>query len=119
MSGIFATGMNQYLIINQKLKKMTQEVIPTGKKILIKQKKTKTKTASGLYLPEIAQKKEFKGTVIAKGQSVEEIKLGDIVQYTEHCLPTRMQHAGEEHLLIQEGDVFAIIVEIVELHEDV
>jgi chaperonin GroES len=91
---------------------MIQQVIPTGKKILIKQKKAKTKTASGLYLPEIAQKNEYKGVVVAKGQSVEEIKMGDIVQYTEHCLPTRMEHDGEEHLLIQEGDVFAIIVEI-------
>jgi chaperonin GroES len=89
---------------------MIQQVIPTGKKILIKQKKSETKTASGLYVPEIAQKKEYKGTVIAKGKAVDEINLGDVVQYTEHCLPTAMQHDGVEHLLIQEGDVFAIIV---------
>tara|TARA_R110002073_G_scaffold20238_2_gene72905 strand:+ start:1005 stop:1289 length:285 start_codon:yes stop_codon:yes gene_type:complete len=90
---------------------MGQQVIPVGKKILIKQKKAATKTKSGLYLPEIAQKNEYKGTVIGIGQSVEEIKIGDIVQYTEHCLPTRMQHNETEHLLIQEGDIFAILVE--------
>jgi|TARA_R110000772_G_scaffold40912_7_gene95353 chaperonin GroES len=103
--------MNKFLkILNQKLKKMGQQVIPVGKKILIRPKKAETKTASGLYLPEIAQKKEYKGEVVGLGQSVEEIKLGDVVQYTEHCLPTSMNHNGEEHLLIQEGDVFAIIV---------
>ena len=89
---------------------MGQQVIPVGKKVLIRPKKAETKTASGLYLPEIAQKKEYKGEVVGLGQSVEEIKLGDVVQYTEHCLPTSMNHNGEEHLLIQEGDVFAIIV---------
>tara|TARA_R110000850_G_scaffold15005_12_gene47281 strand:+ start:433 stop:759 length:327 start_codon:yes stop_codon:yes gene_type:complete len=103
--------MNKFLkILNQKLKKMGQQVIPVGKKILIRPKKAETKTASGLYLPEIAQKKEYKGEVVGLGQSVKEIKLGDVVQYTEHCLPTSMNHNGEEHLLIQEGDVFAIIV---------
>ena len=39
---------------------MGQQVIPVGKKILIRPKKAETKTASGLYLPEIAQKKEWK-----------------------------------------------------------
>jgi|TARA_R110000823_G_scaffold65221_2_gene153113 chaperonin GroES len=91
---------------------MKQQVIPVGKKLLIKQKKAETKTASGLYLPEIAQKKEYKGTVVGIGKSVEEIKVGDVVQYTEHCLPTTMQHDGEDHLLIQEGDVFAILVDV-------
>tara|TARA_R110002072_G_scaffold42644_2_gene120360 strand:+ start:5084 stop:5368 length:285 start_codon:yes stop_codon:yes gene_type:complete len=94
---------------------MAQQVIPVGKKILIKQKKAATKTKSGLYLPEVAQKKEYKGTVVGIGQSVEEIKMGDVVQYTEHCLPTRMQHEGEEHLLIQEGDVFAILVDVADV----
>jgi|TARA_B110000908_G_scaffold7569_1_gene9409 chaperonin GroES len=94
---------------------MAQQVIPVGKKILIKQKKAATKTKSGLYLPEVAQKKEYKGTVIGIGLSVEEIKVGHVVQYTEHCLPTRMQHKGEEHLLIQEGDVFAILVDVADV----
>jgi chaperonin GroES len=94
---------------------MGQLVRQIGKKILIKQKKAATKTKSGLYLPEIAQKNEYKGTVVGIGLSVEEIKIDDVVQYTEHCLPTRMQHNGEEHLLIQEGDVFAILVDVADV----
>ena len=89
---------------------MAQQVIPVGKKLLIKQKKAETMTKSGFILPEMAIKRECIGTVIGKGRSVEEIKIGDVVQYTEHCLPTSMTHDEEEHLLIQEGDVFAIIV---------
>mgnify|MGYP003132912350 CR=1 FL=1 len=92
-------------------KNMGQKVIPVGKKLLIKQKSSETKTKSGLYIPEVAQKKEFKGTVKGVGKEVTEISIGDMVQYTEHCLPTTMMHDGEPHLLIQQGDVFAILVD--------
>ena len=94
---------------------MAQQVIPVGKKLLIKQKKAETMTKSGFILPEMAIKRECIGTVIGIGLSVEEIKVGHVVQYTEHCLPTRMQHKGEEHLLIQEGDVFAILVDVADV----
>ena len=88
---------------------MKQTVIPVGRRLLIKRKLAETKTASGLIIPEIAQKKEFKGTVVGVGQDITEIKIGDVVQYAEHAMPTPMEHEGVEHLLLQEGDVFAIV----------
>jgi len=88
---------------------MKQVVIPVGKKLLIKQKLAETKTASGIIIPEIAQKKEYKGTVVGVGAEVKEIKVGDIVQYADYAMPTPMEHDGEDHLLVQSGDVFAII----------
>ena len=91
---------------------MAQQVIPVGKKLLIKQKKAQTMTESGFIIPEMAVKKECIGTVVGVGRGVEEIKIGDMVQYTDHCLPVPMKHNNEEHLLIQEGDVFAILVEV-------
>tara|TARA_R110002012_G_scaffold259902_1_gene441524 strand:- start:6420 stop:6695 length:276 start_codon:yes stop_codon:yes gene_type:complete len=88
---------------------MSIKVIPVGKKLLLKKWKAVTKTASGIIIPEIAQKKEYKGTVVGVGQEVKEIKVGDIVQYADYAMPTPMEHEGEEHLLVQSGDVFAII----------
>ena len=88
---------------------MSMTVIPVGKKLLLKKWKVETKTASGIIIPEIAQKKEFKGTVVGKGKDVHEIEVGDIVQYAEHAMPTPMMHQNEEHLPVQEGDVFAIV----------
>tara|TARA_R110002020_G_scaffold107192_2_gene249135 strand:+ start:23072 stop:23347 length:276 start_codon:yes stop_codon:yes gene_type:complete len=88
---------------------MKQVVIPVGKRILIKRKASVTKTASGIIIPEVAQKKEFKGTVVGIGAEVEEIKIGDEVQYADHAMPTKMEHEGVEHLLLNQGDVFAII----------
>ena len=62
---------------------MAQTIIPVGNKLLLKKSKQKTKTASGIIIPEIAQKKEYKGTVVGVGQEVKEIKIGDIVQYAD------------------------------------
>tara|TARA_R110000796_G_scaffold246687_3_gene371605 strand:+ start:1499 stop:1777 length:279 start_codon:yes stop_codon:yes gene_type:complete len=92
---------------------MAQKIIPVGKKILIKQKEAeKFYKNTVIVIPDIARKKEYKGVVVGVGRSVEDIKIGDIVQYTEHCLPTTMLHNDEEHLLINEGDVFAIIEDV-------
>ena len=87
---------------------MTEQVIPIGKKLLIKQKKAETfYKNTNIIIPEAAQKVENKGTVVAVGEGITEIKIGDMIQYSEHCLPTSMMHDDEEHLLIHEGDVYA------------
>tara|TARA_R100000935_G_scaffold11163_2_gene22320 strand:- start:2829 stop:3107 length:279 start_codon:yes stop_codon:yes gene_type:complete len=89
---------------------MTNQVVrPVGKKLLIKEIKAQSKTASGIIIPEMAQKATYKGTVVGVGSSIEEISVGDIVQYAEHAMPTPMTHQGVEHLLVQEGDIFAIV----------
>ena len=90
---------------------MAQQVIPVGKKLLLKPKKQDEYSKGGIFIPDMARKKEFKGIVIGKGNGIDEIQIGDMVQYTEHCLPTTMEHDGSDHLLIQEGDVFAILVD--------
>tara|TARA_R100000935_G_scaffold26256_2_gene46176 strand:- start:452 stop:730 length:279 start_codon:yes stop_codon:yes gene_type:complete len=86
-----------------------QTVIPVGRKLLIKEIKAETKTASGLIIPSMAQEQTFKGLVVGVGSGIHEIVIGDTVQYAEHAMPTPMTHQGEEHLLIQEGDIFAIV----------
>ena len=88
---------------------MAEKIIPVGQKLLIKEIKAASKTASGLIIPEMAQKITFRGEVVEIGDSVKEIKIGDIVQYAEHAMPTPMKHDGQEHLLLQAGDVYAII----------
>jgi co-chaperonin GroES (HSP10) len=96
-----------------KPKTMAQQVIPVGKKLLLKQKESeKYFKNTDIIIPASAQTKENIGTIVGVGRGVEEIKIGDMVQYTEHCLPVPMKHNNEEHLLIQEGDVFAILVDV-------
>ena len=89
---------------------MSQKVIPVGAKLLIKQKEAdKYFAGTEIIIPDTARKKEYKGIVVGVGKSVTEINIGDMIQYSDHCLPTTMMHDDEEHLLINEGDVFAII----------
>jgi len=88
---------------------MVQKIIPVGMKLLIKEIKPENKTKSGLYLPDVALKQTFQGKVVGRGDEVKEIEIGDIVQYADHAMPTSMQHNDEEHLLLQVGDVYAII----------
>ena len=47
--------------------------------------------------------------VVPVGMKLLTIEIGDTVQYADHAMPTPMKHNGEEHLLLQLGDVYAII----------
>ena len=38
------------------------------------------------------------------------LKVGDLVQYADYAIPTKMKHEGEDHLLIAAGDIFAVLV---------
>ena len=75
-----------------------QIVVPVGMKLLIKEIK-----------PEQFSKQTFQGIVVGRGDEVTSIEIGDTVQYADHAMPTPMKHNGEEHLLLQLGDVYAII----------
>lgn len=87
-------------------------IIPVGKKILIKPKEQlKFVPGTNIILPENALEKEYKGFVIAVGQEVTEIKIGDQIQYADYAVPTELKHNGEKHLLINIGDIFAIVKE--------
>jgi co-chaperonin GroES (HSP10) len=88
------------------------QVIPVGKKILLRQKeKPKYYQGTTILIPETTVTKEYKGYVVAIGKEVQEINVGDEVQYADYAVPTKMLHDGTEHLLINVGDIFAILKE--------
>jgi co-chaperonin GroES (HSP10) len=87
------------------------EIRPVGKKVLIKQEEAPQKYGGGtIWIPDSQRQEECKGIVIAVGKDVEEIKKGDYIQYADYITPTKMTHNDEEHLLIGQGDVLAILV---------
>jgi len=92
---------------------MGKKVFPVGKKILIKQHKPKeTFGSSNIYVPDSHKTFECIGTVVSIGKEVEEISEGDDIQYTDYCVPVEMQHSGESHLIINQGDVLVIIKDV-------
>jgi co-chaperonin GroES (HSP10) len=88
-----------------------QKITPVGKRILIKKKEDVYYPGTQIIIPEPLRTKNYKGYVIAVGKEVEEIKVGDLIQYADYAVPTEMRHEEEPHLLITVGDVLAIIHE--------
>jgi co-chaperonin GroES (HSP10) len=92
---------------------MKTKVIPVGKRVLIKKKDADAYfQGTSIMIPESQRQEELKGYVIAIGKEVDEVKVGDCIQYADYALPTKMKHQGEDHLLIAAGDIFAVLVDI-------
>ena len=71
-----------------------------------------TTTASGIIIPDNAQEKPQKGTVVAVGKGTKDnpttVSVGDIVLYGKYA-GTELKHDGEEFIIMRESDIFAII----------
>ena len=90
---------------------------PLGDRLLIKPRESEEKTKSGIVLPDSAKEKPQEGKVISVGKGVKddkgniipmEVKVGDIVLYSKYS-GTEVKIDGEEHLIIKESDVLAIV----------
>lgn len=93
------------------------QVIPLADRILVKPLEAEEKTKGGIILPDTAKEKPQEGKVIAvgKGKVLEdgkvqplEVKVGDRILYSKYA-GTEIKIEGEEHLIIREDDVLAII----------
>ena len=90
---------------------------PLGDRLLVKPKPSEETTKSGIVLPDSAQEKPQEGSVISTGPGVKddngktiamEVKKGDVVLYSKYS-GTEVKIEGEEHLIIKESDVLAIV----------
>lgn len=91
---------------------MRKKIKPLADRVLIKVSEAETKTASGIIIPDNAQEKPQKGTVIAVGKGTKEnpmsVNVGDTVLYGKYA-GTELKHDGEEFIIMKESDIFAII----------
>lgn len=90
---------------------------PLADRVLIKVDEEETKTKSGILIPDTAQKKSQKGTVVAlgsgkmldNGQRVPfEVKEGDRVLFSKYS-GTDVEEDGQKYLLIDERDILAVL----------
>tara|TARA_Y100001938_G_scaffold148939_1_gene234162 strand:- start:345 stop:617 length:273 start_codon:yes stop_codon:yes gene_type:complete len=79
---------------------MGQKIIPIANRVLIKPVPKKETTDSGIFLPDQQQIQIPRGTVVAVGGTVKEIKVGDFVQWLEEAAVRNMEHDGEPHLVM-------------------
>ena len=85
---------------------------PLADRVLLKQEKAETKTASGIIIPETAQEKTQTATVEAVGPGTEKekitVKIGDRVMCDKYA-GVQVILDGEDYLLVKNQDIIAIV----------
>lgn len=90
---------------------------PLADRVLVKVDEEETKTKGGILLPDTAQKKSQRGTVIAIGpgkmldngvRTPFEVKVGDRVLFAKYS-GVDIEEEGENYLLLSERDILAIL----------
>ncbi|HAC31290.1 MAG TPA: co-chaperone GroES [Treponema sp.] len=88
------------------------KVKPLADRVLLKQEKAETKTASGIIIPETAQEKTQTATVEAVGPGTEKekitVKAGDRVMYDKYA-GTQLKIDGEDYLIVKNSDIIAVV----------
>jgi chaperonin GroES len=85
---------------------------PLADRVLIEPSAAETTTASGIIIPDTAQEKPQKGTVVAVGTGKKDdpltVKVGDTVLYGKYT-GTELKLEGQDFIIMRESDILAII----------
>jgi chaperonin GroES len=90
---------------------------PLHDRILVKRLEEQHKTAGGLFIPDTAKEKPIEAKVVAVGSGKRledgsirkpEVKAGDKVLFAKYS-GTEVKIDGEEHLIMREEDILAVI----------
>ena len=88
------------------------KITPLADRVLVQPSAAETKTASGIIIPDTAQEKPQKGSIVAVGKGTKEnpitVKKGDLVLYGKYA-GTELNYDGEDYLIMKESDILAII----------
>jgi chaperonin GroES len=93
------------------------KIRPLHDRILVKRIEEESKTTGGIYIPDTAKEKPIQAEVIAVGSGkrdkdgktiAPEVKAGQRVLFSKYS-GTEVKIDGEEHLIMREDDILAII----------
>lgn len=88
------------------------KVKPLADRVLVQPAEAEETTQSGIIIPDTAQEKPQKGTVIAIGGGKKDepmtVKVGDSVLYGKYS-GTELNIEGVEYLIMRESDILAVI----------
>jgi chaperonin GroES len=97
---------------------MASKINPFADRVVVEAAPAETMTASGLYIPETAQEKPQKGTVIAVGPGKYadltgnliplSVKIGDQILYGKYS-GQEITINGKEYLIMRESDIIGTI----------
>ena len=85
---------------------------PLADRVIIEPAAAETKTASGIIIPDTAQEKPQKGTVVAVGPGKKDepmtVNVGDVVLYGKYS-GTEFKYESGDYLIMREADIMAIV----------
>ncbi len=88
---------------------MGLNIQPMADYIVVQAEEAQAKTASGLYLPGNAQEKPKIAKVVAVGEAVREVKVGDRVIYKNEYEATTVKVGKEEYILVFRQNIIATV----------
>ena len=93
------------------------KVKPLHDRVIVKRIEEEAKTKGGIIIPDTAKEKPVEGEIMAVGDGkvgddgkkiAMEVKVGDKVLFGKYA-GTEIQIDGEEHLIMREDDIIAIV----------
>jgi chaperonin GroES len=96
---------------------MPMNIRPLQDRVIVKRIEGQDKTEGGLFIPDVARERPVEGMVVAAGRGrvlddgrVQplDVKPGDKVLFAKFA-GTEVKWAGEEHLMMKEEDILAIV----------
>ena len=88
------------------------KIKPLADRVLVKNEKAESKTASGIIIPEAAQEKTQTAKVVAVRPGTEEdkitVKVGERIMYDKYA-GTQIKINNEDHLILKMSDIIAVI----------
>ena len=85
---------------------------PLADRVIVEPAAAETTTASGIIIPDTAQEKPQKGTVVSVGPGKKDepmtVNVGDTVLYGKYS-GTEFKYEGGEYLIMREADIMAIV----------
>lgn len=87
---------------------MSTPLQPLGDYIVAQGEEARSKTKSGLYLPDNAQEKPKTAKVVATGPLAKQVKAGDRIVYKSYST-TDVKVDGADYILVKEEDILATV----------
>ena len=91
---------------------MSVNIRPLADRVLIEPAAAETTTSSGIIIPDNAQEKPQRGTVVAVGPGKKDepttVKVGDTVLYGKYS-GTDLNLDGVDYMIMREADILAIV----------
>ena len=85
---------------------------PLADRVVVEPAPAEQKTASGIIIPDNAQEKPQRGTVVAIGTGKKDepltVEVGNTVLYGKYA-GTEINVDGSDYLIMRESDIFAIL----------